>query len=58
MTIPRVDESLYINGAWRRASGEAIDLFDPTDGHVIASVRAHHAGDLENGIGGEDGKWG
>src|SRR5665213_388257 len=58
MTIPRVDEPRYINGAWRCASRQSIDLFDPMDAHVIAGANAHHAGYLEDGIGGEHGKWG
>ncbi len=31
MAVARVDESLFINGEWRRATGAPVDLFDPTD---------------------------
>jgi lactaldehyde dehydrogenase / glycolaldehyde dehydrogenase len=38
MAIPHVDESLFINGEWRRAMGAPVELFDPTDGRALASV--------------------
>jgi lactaldehyde dehydrogenase/glycolaldehyde dehydrogenase len=38
MTQPAVEDSLYTGGAWRRPTGDPIDVFDPADEHVLASV--------------------
>jgi lactaldehyde dehydrogenase / glycolaldehyde dehydrogenase len=39
MTItPTVEESLYTGGVWRPSAGERIDVVDPADEHLLASV--------------------
>jgi lactaldehyde dehydrogenase / glycolaldehyde dehydrogenase len=35
---PTVEDSLYISGAWRQATGKPIDVIDPADERVLASV--------------------
>lgn len=35
---PAVEDSLYIGGTWRQATGEPIDVIDPADERVLASV--------------------
>jgi hypothetical protein len=38
MAVSQVEPSIYVGGQWRQASGDHIDVFDPRDGSVIASV--------------------
>jgi lactaldehyde dehydrogenase/glycolaldehyde dehydrogenase len=37
-TTPDAPESLYAGGAWRQSAGEPIDVIDPADEQVLASV--------------------
>jgi lactaldehyde dehydrogenase/glycolaldehyde dehydrogenase len=50
MTIPGIDESLFIDGEWRRPTGASIDLFDPTDGGVLASVPSATSGEVHEAL--------
>ncbi len=37
-TSAAVQESLYIGGAWSRPEGDAFEVFDPSDEHVLAHI--------------------
>ena len=43
--------SLYAEGVWAQAAGPKIDVFDPTDGSVIASIPSGDAGDVATALG-------
>jgi len=38
MAPPSVGDSLYIGGTWRQATGDPLDVIDPADERVLASV--------------------
>lgn len=38
MKIPAVDAPLYVNGSFRPATGTPIEVFDPTDASVLATI--------------------
>jgi succinate-semialdehyde dehydrogenase/glutarate-semialdehyde dehydrogenase len=39
--------SIYAEGHWTEGSGEALDVFDPSDGSVIASIPSATASDVD-----------
>jgi lactaldehyde dehydrogenase / glycolaldehyde dehydrogenase len=47
VVIPDVAEPQFIDGAWRRATGPAIDVIDPTNEAVLAALPSSTASDVE-----------
>jgi lactaldehyde dehydrogenase / glycolaldehyde dehydrogenase len=50
MATPVTEESLFIGGAWRRSAGEPIDVIDPADEHVLASVPSATQAEVEDAL--------
>jgi acyl-CoA reductase-like NAD-dependent aldehyde dehydrogenase len=46
MVPPSAEDSLYIGGTWRQATDEPIDVIDPADERVLASVSCAAAGEV------------
>jgi lactaldehyde dehydrogenase / glycolaldehyde dehydrogenase len=50
MTDRVVAEPLYIGGAWRRATGTPLDVIDPTDEQVLATVPSATAAEVHEAL--------
>ncbi len=49
-TKVRLEETLYIGGTWRRSAGELIDVFDPADERVLASVPSATGAEVQEAL--------
>jgi lactaldehyde dehydrogenase/glycolaldehyde dehydrogenase len=50
MTIPQTEAPLYIAGAWRHASGDTIEVFDPRNETVLAAPRSATAAEVHSAL--------
>jgi lactaldehyde dehydrogenase/glycolaldehyde dehydrogenase len=50
VNVPNVDAPLFVNGSWRKASGPGIDVFDPTNGSVLAVVPSATPADVHDAL--------
>src|SRR5687767_12322700 len=48
--LPSVDTPLYIGGTWRAASAPPIDVYDPRNEKVLASVPTATAGEVHDAL--------
>src|SRR3954465_6440519 len=51
MSVRELDKPLFVGGSWQSASGDEIDVFDPTSDTVIAAVPSASSSEVNAALG-------